>query len=131
MTLINQWLTEHGYVILCEGNTGRKSPILLGPPSDRERRGSRSTCSSRRASGASSISGNLSPTSPPDRGSELFNPSHINPPSDDDHNGESSLVLSLHDKFVFYAPKILVNPLNLIYIPKGIFLSWDGFEPPT
>ncbi|XP_035701980.1 dual 3',5'-cyclic-AMP and -GMP phosphodiesterase 11A [Folsomia candida] len=93
ITLINRWLTEHGYVILCEGNTGRKSPVLLGPPS--ERRGSRSTCSSRRASGASSLtSDTLSPTSPPERGSDFLSTTTTTTTtlantSDDDHNNGS------------------------------------------
>lgn len=85
MTLINHWLSEHGYLILCQGNLGSRSPIFLGPPSSLSGIGERrnSSSSSRRASGTSvsGTSGTISPGSPGDRVHEFA------VPHEEEHSG--------------------------------------------
>ncbi|CAL8109892.1 unnamed protein product [Orchesella dallaii] len=85
INLINQWLSEHGFLILCQGNLGSRSPVFLGPPSSLSGIGERrnSSSSSRRASGTSvsGTSGTISPASPGDRVHDFPVPQEEEPPT--------------------------------------------------
>ncbi|CAG7819891.1 unnamed protein product [Allacma fusca] len=84
ISLVNQWLSDHGFLVLNHGNVGNRSPVFLGPPviPGNEKRNS----TSRRASGASNNSGTMSPVSPGDRFHEFQIPTF----HDDEHNGSLS-----------------------------------------